>query len=349
MIRRFREIGVQTWILSPPMPLSLSRREGRYLNLPLRLVQKVLNLIKLFFARGISLAIYLRQNRIDCIHLNNSVTRNHDWMLGSMLASVKCITHERGINARYSHVTRFFARRVAAIICISNAVRERLEAKHVGGRNLFVVYNGLDPDRVVVTQRALHVRRLYQVEADAPIVGIVGNIREWKGQHVVAAAVHTLKKRHPRIRCLMVGDTSVHDQPYRERLEAQICQLGLEENIIFTGYQQNVADYMNAMDVVIHASVEPEPFGRVLLEAMALSKPLVGSRSGAVPEIIEDGKTGLTFKVGDPEELADCIHKLLSDRTAAARMGQAGRARLEREFHIRRNVESTEALYKDLL
>lgn len=349
MIPKFRETGAEIRVLSPPTPILLSRREGSHLNLPLRLVQKALNLVRFFLGRGVRLAVYLRQNRIDLVHLNNSVTRNHDWMLGTTLARVNCITHERGINDEYSELTRLFSRRLAVIICISNAVRERLEEQTVGRGNLVVIYNGVDPSKVSVKQAPSEIRRLYKIEADAPIVGIVGNIREWKGQHVVVSAIHALKGRYPRIRCLIVGDTARSDERYRDKLERLISEWDLSENVIFTEYQQDVPDYMNAMDVVIHASVRPEPFGRVLLEAMALAKPLIGSRSGAVPEIIEENNTGLMFEPGNADDLAQRIEVLLSDPEGARRMGKAGRRRLEEHFDIRRNVASTEALYERLL
>jgi len=124
--------------------------------------------------------------------------------------------------------------------------------------------------------------------------------------------------------------------------------LKLQNNIIFTGYRKNVVDYFNAMDVVLHSSVLPEPFGRVLIEAMALRKPLVGARGGAVPEIIEHEVTGLICEPGNIEQYADAIVKMLADKDYAACMGKKGYERLLAEFHVDRNVEKTQSLYESL-
>ena len=106
---------------------------------------------------------------------------------------------------------------------------------------------------------------------------------------------------------------------------------------------------MNLMDVVIHASVLPEPFGRVLIEAMALKKPLIGARAGAVPEIIINNKTGLTFQPDNASNLASCIISLLKDPDLARNMGAEGYTRLIETFSIQSNVQKTTAIYDSIL
>ncbi len=98
---------------------------------------------------------------------------------------------------------------------------------------------------------------------------------------------------------------------------------------------------MNAMDIVIHASTSGEPFGRILLEAMALQKPLIGARGGAVPEIVDEQVTGLMFEPGDHLNLATVIQKMLQDPEKAKAMGRAGRLKLSNEFSITKNIEKT--------
>jgi glycosyltransferase involved in cell wall biosynthesis len=101
--------------------------------------------------------------------------------------------------------------------------------------------------------------------------------------------------------------------------------------------------------VQVHASIAPEPFGRVLLEAMALEKPVVASGDGAVPEILVDGQTGYLFPPNDSDALAGKLSTLLGDPAMVESMGRAGRARLEAEFSITRNVAETQKLYDRLL
>jgi hypothetical protein len=125
--------------------------------------------------------------------------------------------------------------------------------------------------------------------------------------------------------------------------------MGLSDRVFLTGYRANVADYVNALDVVIHASILPEPFGRVVLEGMALRKPVIGTRAGGVPDIIEDGTTGLLYTPGDDAALADCIARLVEDAKLRGSMGEAGYDRLVERFSVRRNVESTQQLYVSVM
>ena len=103
------------------------------------------------------------------------------------------------------------------------------------------------------------------------------------------------------------------------------------------------------MDVALHASTTPEPFGRVIVEAMALSKPIVAARAGGVPEIIVEGETGLMFTPGRDDELASCTLQLLENTECSHRMGVAAYERVHKTFHIRDNVNQTMAVYQSIL
>jgi glycosyltransferase involved in cell wall biosynthesis len=307
----------------------------------------VLNVVRMIVWPGLRCAIYLRTNRIDLVHLNNTIIRNHHWMLGALLARVKCISHERGINEQITSISRLFAKRLAAIICISVSVRDNLARQGIGTGRLAIIHNGLDPEKISASIGAKEIKQRYGVPNDAPVIGIVGNLKDWKGQEVVVRAVARLRESWPELRCLLVGDSEV-DLAYTNRLRTLTAESELHKNIIFTGYQSNVADFLNAMDIVVHASILPEPFGRVLLEGMVMRKPVVGSNGGAVPEIVQHDLTGYLFEPGDHEALANCLARLLDDKSLAAKMGEEGYRRAVSEFGIRRNVEKTEALYEEL-
>jgi len=148
---------------------------------------------------------------------------------------------------------------------------------------------------------------------------------------------------------VFVGEATAADKKFGQHLGKLAADASIENNLRFTGYQSNVADYVNIMDVVVHASVDPEPFGRVLIEAMSLGKPVVGARAGAVPEILNDPECGLTFPPGDDEVLAGLIDRLLSDPDLRARIGNAALQRVREQFGISRNVYETQGIYLELL
>lgn len=321
-----------------------------WLVLPCRDVfQKAVNFSKGLVGRTFYYARLLRELNIDIVHLNNSIVRNNDWMLGAMLARVPCMTHERGINRYYPLLARALGRRLKAIVCISNAVRDNLKDHSIDAGNLVTIYNGIDPRVVSVNTEAADILQRQGIGPGTRVVGVIGNIKFWKGQETMIRALPLILRDIPDVVCLFVGDTAPADQAYHDHLLALAGELGVQENIRFTGYTRNVADYINTMEIVIHTSVEPEPFGRVLIEAMAMSKPVIGARGGAVTEIIEEGSTGLTFPPGNPAALAEAAKQFLLSPDVAAEMGIKGRARLLSEFNIQTNIRKTEEVYASIL
>jgi glycosyltransferase involved in cell wall biosynthesis len=351
LIPMYEKAGIKTKLIHPiqPIHLSLAKNRIKWVGQCFSRLQSGINFSRFMLLQALRFAIYLKRNRVDLVHLNNSVLRSHNWMLAAMLLNIKCVSHERGINSHFSTLARFFIRRLDAVICISNAVRKNMENQGLNSQNLVTIYNGLDPKRVVVTKSRAEIRREFNLSKNTPVIGIVGNIKCWKGQDTVVLATKEIKKRFPNIKCLIVGDTAKSDRPFLEELNAIVSKCNLEKDIIFTGYRENVPDYMNAMDIVIHASTQGEPFGRVLLEAMALEKPLIGARGGAVPEIINEPYTGLMFQPGNYDELAMSIIRLLDNPQKSIAMGRRGRSRLEKHYHISNNIERTQALYHALL
>jgi glycosyltransferase involved in cell wall biosynthesis len=158
-----------------------------------------------------------------------------------------------------------------------------------------------------------------------------------------------LRARHPDLRCLIVGGVHRQGAEYAERMRARIATEGLTEQVILTGARRDVAACLDAMDVAIHASTNPEPFGRVLIEAMALARPLIAPREGGPLEIVVDGETGLLVPPRDPTALAGAIDRLVADPALRRRMGEAGRARVDAVFDIRQHVRAMAAVFEDRL
>jgi glycosyltransferase involved in cell wall biosynthesis len=351
MVGKLKEAGIETMVIEPPTPVLLScansGNESKGMRSGfLKVIRKTSNFFKLFLLPTLRNYFLLGRHRIDIVHLNNSILHNHDWMLAAMLRNIPCITHERGINNAFPYLARFFGKRLRAVICISDAVKQNMRAHGVDYENMVTIHNGFDPDTAVVRIAPEVIRERHGIREGDLTLGIVGNIKEWKGQETVVRSIAILKNKYPNVKCLIVGDTSEGDRYYEKRIRDLIDRMDLIRNIIFTGFQKNVPDYINVMDILIHASIDPEPFGRVLLEGMALKKPLVGANGGAVPEIVEEGVSGLTFIPGDPESLAAAISTIASDRERMRRMGDIGYRRLMERFHIRQNLESTERIYE---
>lgn len=342
LIPRYEAAGARVIVRPNAQPVQVSGAIGRMFS-------RVANFMLAFVIEPWRLSRLCRAEKFDLVHLNNSVTGNLPWMLGAWWANTPCITHERGINPRVSTRVRFCSRFLTRVICISDAVRGTVESLRLRGPALVTIPNGLDPAEMRVTRPAADIHAELGIAPDRPVIGIIGNIKPWKGQEVVIRAVALLKRTTPDVLCLLIGDFGRDDLAYRPRITQLIDELGVRDNVLVTGYRANVADYVNTLRVVIHASVDPEPFGRVLLEAMALSKPLVASRGGAAPEIVAEGTTGLLFTPGDAEDLARQVERLMGDAAERERMGRAGYERLRDQFGIERNVRLTQDLYAQIL
>ena len=352
LLPAFREANIETVIWPKPGAYTFGARMSRALG-PLRVgalvVQKIMNFWRSFVIAAIARAWYLVRRQVRIVHLNNSVLYNHDWMFAARLTGRVCVTHERGINDHFPAMARYFGRRLDAVICISEAVRENMRRRGANFENLVTIFNGLDPSTMTTTTRPEEIRRSLGLEPMDVVVGMIGNIRAWKGQDTLVHAVDRVRRTVPAVRCVLVGDTSPADREYGEQLTRLVAELGLERHVVFAGFRRNVADFLMMFDVVVHTSVLPEPFGRVILEAMACRKAVIASGAGAIPEIVEEGRTGLMFPPGDADALAEAITRLTHDRREFKEMGERGYERLLREFHITRNVEATQRLYETRL
>ena len=302
-----------------------------------------------FLLMGIEQAMFLRRNRIQLLHLNNSVTKNHDWMLAALIAGIPCITHERGINTQVSRITKTLGSRLRAVLCISTAVRDAVMQSGISGIPLYVIHNGLDPSRIKPDCSAEQFRSIHRISSSRRVIGMIGNVKEWKGQEVVIRALPEIVSRYPDLLCLFVGSIAQADAQYERRLQQIIDDLGMREHVLFAGYCPNVANALNVMKIAIHASIAPEPFGRVLLEAMAMKKPVVASRDGAIPEIVAEGVTGFTFSPGNSVELVKRVLCLLEKESMIESFGEAGYHHLISNFSVMRNAERTVSIYESIM
>ncbi|MFB6232000.1 MAG: glycosyltransferase family 4 protein [Salinibacter sp.] len=161
---------------------------------------------------------------------------------------------------------------------------------------------------------------------DGPLIGMVGRLQRWKGMHTLVDAMPQVLAHHPDAHAVIVGGTHPGEPGYATDLDHQIAERGLEDRVVRVGFQSDVPRWMTAMDVFVHAS-DREPFGIVILEAMALGTPVVAGARGGPTEIITEGEDGLLAPYNDAEVLARQIRRYLDDPDFAQRVGTAARQR----------------------
>jgi glycosyltransferase involved in cell wall biosynthesis len=178
----------------------------------------------------------------------------------------------------------------------------------------------------------------YNLPDNAFILGMIGRLRPWKGQERFLRIVRDVLDEHPHTRGILVGGTPFQpNDPYVTHLYKLIKDLDLQDRVVITGHLDDIRPVLSAMDVFVHPG-DPEPFGLVNIEAMAMSKPVVAFAHGALPEIIKGGETGILITPFDEQAMATEISILLRNRSLRTTMGEAGRRTVTQAFSITRTA-----------
>ncbi|MBL8151976.1 MAG: glycosyltransferase family 4 protein, partial [Blastocatellia bacterium] len=191
------------------------------------------------------------------------------------------------------------------------------------------------------------LRNQYGWKDGCTVVGVVNQISPGKGQKVLIEALSLLKDRWLNLHVVFAGQEH-GGSSYTSYLRSLIAEAGLSDRVEFLGYVKNIAELYSAVDIVVIPS-ENEAFSIVCLEAMASGRVVIASNVGGLAEIIEDGKTGVLFSVGDSKELAEKLDLLLSQPAFADRLVAAAREIIEERFLRRRQIARTEQLYREAI
>lgn len=240
---------------------------------------------------------------------------------------------------------RVLGRLAGRIVVISEAVRSRFPSKPVSAK-LCLIHNGVDLQAFAAAD-GTSLRRQLGREAKM-LVGMVAQLVPWKRHGDFLRAMALVVRRHPEVFFVIAGEDPERGGTHGLELQHLSKALGVAGNGVFLGFRQDVAAVMAMLDLVVLTS-ENEPFGRVLVEAMAAGKPVVATAGGGVAEIVADRQTGLLVPVGDVEAIAAAINWLLEHREEAGLMGAAGKRRAELCFSIKAHAYRVQALYDELL
>ena len=203
-------------------------------------------------------------------------------------------------------------------------------------RKQWLVYPGVSLDAFNPDGLAAPVtlRAKFGLPTTGPLIGIVGRLQRWKGMDVFLDAIPAILVRYPDVHAVIIGGPHETEPRYPAELQARVQTLGISRAVTFAGFQSNVPEWMQAMDIVVHAS-DHEPFGIVVIEAMALGKPVVAGAEGGPSETITPGVDGLLSPFGDAAALATTVLRYLDDPSFAVQVGAAARKRAQ-QFDDRR-------------
>lgn len=324
----------------------LTRREG---------IMRLLHHIGLipFLARSVwTVARLVHRYNIRLIHTNSLVLI--DGALTARLSGIPHVWHAREMLVRESPHNFLFGPRSALslvnhladrIIAISNAVRLCFEQAGDASK-IIVVHNAVDLPALDTLDAGDSIRRELDIPQGVPVVGEIANITPVKGYEDLVVAGAQVRQSIPNVRFMMVGGAPYAS--YKKRITMLINDYGLGDCFVFTGFRPDVPEIISTLDLLVLPS-HYEPFGRALVEAMAAGKPVIGTNVGGIPEIIEDGVTGLLVPPGSPDDLAQAIITILQNPDMARRMGAAGCERAKARFSPERYATEIQKIYKELV
>jgi glycosyltransferase involved in cell wall biosynthesis len=295
------------------------------------------------YARRISR--FVRERRPDLIY-TNSLKSDFYGALAAWLSGVPVIWHirdriEDGYLPRPAvWLVRTLARHVPVCVVANSASTRATRRRGVGVRTA-VTARGLTRDHI---ERCHGERQVNRV----PQIGIIGRLASWKGQDVFLQAAALLLRAGVPARFRIAGSAMFGEEAVEQQLRELARTLGLEEYVDFLGFSDVPATLLT-LDVLVHASTIPEPFGQVIVEGLAAGLPVVATDAGGAREIIEHGKTGLLVPMGDPAALAQALTGLLGDPERARRLGTTGRRHVLENFTIEQSARRSETLYEQLL
>jgi glycosyltransferase involved in cell wall biosynthesis len=288
-----------------------------------------------------------REVRADVVHTNSAVVLSG--ALAARLARRPHVWHVREIMASNAAVWRWYAplmlRASQRVVCVSQAAANQFAPFRLR-RGACVIYDGLDFERIAYPSGQAQARASFGLPANAVVVGTMGYLNPRKGADLLIEAIARVKAEHEGpVRLVVAGEPYPGHEGYAEQLRARTRALGLDSDIVFAGFIEDVARFFAAIDVFALSAHEPEGYGLTLVEATAAGVPTVATGLGGMREVIDDGVTGCFVSPNSVEELAAVLLDLLRDPVRRARMGVAARQRAVEHFSLERTVAELRALY----
>lgn len=290
---------------------------------------------------------YIKNNKVDIIHCHGYksnfygllsaknklplVTTNHNWLTHHWKLKVYCFLD--GLWMRY------FDR----IVAVSDGIKRDMLRYKIPEKKIMVIDNGIDVGRFNRKIATEDIKKEFGINGNIKVIGTIGSLKFEKGHVYLLRVAREVIKSFKDVKFFIVGDG-----PLRKQLEDEAKNLGIEKNIIFTGLRNDVPELLSIMDIFVLPSIK-EGLPMVLLEAMASKKPVVATKVGAIPKIINDNKSGILVEPQDIIGLKDVIINLIKDSGKAERLALEGYEKVKKDFSSERMCRKYLNLYSELI
>ena len=279
----------------------------------------------------------------DIVVINNTLYTAKPYIAAAKNVNIPIVVYERGINT-FSKSELGISSYISASIAVSDAVLESIKSQNIQSQQVVRVYDGIAPPPIESDFDRNDVLKEFSIPENSVIVGILGNVKPWKGQKYFVEAVASLQAKFDNLYGLVVGGCADRDKQYMEELKVIIKQHGLENRILFTGYRSDAPRLLRVFDVFVHASTKPEPFGMVIPEAMAAKVPVIATNFGGPPESLNHGQCGILVPPENSDEIAKGVTTYLKDSDYRRQVVDLAYERYKEYFVLEKNVLKVEEI-----
>lgn len=328
-----------------PLTGELEKRKINYTIIPLPLWRKGKNLPRIP-SSILSLVKVIKEKNIHLIHCNSHWVNPYG-TIAARLTKRKVICHLRDVITT-DKIQKYFIYRSDRIIVISNFLKQIFNCYRAMKGKVELVYNGIDTT-VFLRRKEKEIadfKMKWGIKQSEYVIGCVGQLSSLKGQEYLLRAVPFILRRFPKTKFLLCGE--VRRERDEGRMESVVQELNIERNITFTGWQDDLPAVYSSLDILAFPTLK-EAFGRVAVEALSCQVPVVATKVGGVPEIVNDEKDGILVPPKSSPHLANGIMRILQNPELKRRMGEEGRRKVMEKFTLKKTVSQIENIYYSLL
>jgi glycosyltransferase involved in cell wall biosynthesis len=290
----------------------------------------------------------LRRERPQIVHINNNCYFSPQVCA---LAGQRYVYHYHGIlDIPLPRWHRWVLSKASRFISISHYVtRIHERRKDPRFQPVETILNPAPKPVDLTREQREEVKLRWIHNRDSVVIGIFGRLVGWKGQMEFLHAFQAVRQRFPDVKALIVGDASDLGKQYETELREWVSSNGLQDAVVFTGYISDPGPLYQICDIVVHASIEPEPFGLVIVEAMSAGAATIASSLGAAPEIVTHGVTGLIADPRSPTELTEAMARLVENPELRTKLASAGKTHARHVYAPERFAAAVEGVYRGVI
>ena len=291
------------------------------------------------------IAVIAKVKKINLIDLNSSIINVMPAILASKLATIPTVCHIHDTR-KLTKIENFFGKFVDVFIVLTNYAVKSYSSE-LRQKKILLVFNGLNVDEMKILSPGMDIREEFKLNHKNILVGLVGRIVHGKGHIDFIKAANIIKDFNQGIIFLIVGSSDSQHIQLERQLRDLVKSFGLEKDVIFTGWREDIKKVMMNLDIVVQASTTfPEGFGLTSIEAMSFGKPVVATDIPGSAETVLNNVTGFLVPPAQPHILAEKILILVNNPELRSKMGKAGLERVEKLFNIVTQTKSIEEIYK---